>query len=282
MKTGFNLFLWTTHVRDEHFPLFEELKHAGYDGVEVPLLEGEVEHYRRVARALRDNGLECTSITVMPDAGHDCLSPDAGSRAGALDHLRWAIDCSHALGSEVLCGPFYQPLGVFSGRGAIEDEKVRAAEVHRQAAERAAEAGIKLSIEPLNRFECYFLNTIADATDYVRRVDHPSFGVLFDTFHANIEEKDPVGCITAAGTTINHVHVSENDRGTPGRGHVPWDATFQALRAIGYDGWLTIEAFGQVLPDLAAATRVWRAFFESPEEVYTEGLRLIREKWGAA
>jgi D-psicose/D-tagatose/L-ribulose 3-epimerase len=282
MKTGFNLLLWTTHVGPAHFPLFEKLKAAGYDGVEIPLFEGSVAHFEQVGRAIRDNGLGATTVTVLPDAAHSAISPDPASRQGALDHLAWALECSSALGSEVLCGPFYQPLAQFSGAGPTEDEKSWAAEVHRQAAERAAQAGLVLAIEPLNRFECYFLNTMADAKAYVRRVDHPNFGALYDTFHANIEEKDPVGCIAQTADVIRHVHISENDRGTPGKGHVPWLATFRALRATGYDGWLTIEAFGTALPALAAATKVWRSFFRSPDEVYQYGLATIRENWAAA
>ena len=282
MKTGFNLLLWTTHVGPAHFPLLEKLKAAGYDGVEIPLFEGSVAHFEQVGRAIRGNGLACTTVTVLPDPAHSAISPDPASRQGALDHFAWAIECSAALGSEVLCGPFHQPLAVFSGAGPTEDEKARAAEVHREAAEMAARSGIALAIEPLNRFECYFLNTMADAKAYVRRVDHPNFGALYDTFHANIEEKDPVGCIAETADVIRHVHISENDRGTPGKGHVPWRETFRALRAGGYDGWLTIEAFGTALPALAAATKVWRSFFPSPDEVYQYGLKTIRENWAAA
>ncbi len=282
MKTGFNLLLWTTHVTDAHLPLLKKLKAAGYDGVEIPLFEGEPAHFRRLARAIAEEGLACTSVTVLPDDAHSAISPDARSRAGALDHLRWAIDCSQALGSEVLCGPFHQPLAVFSGSGPSEAEKARAAAVHRAAAELAATAGLVLAIEPLNRFECYFLNTMADARAHVQRVGHPNFGVLYDSFHANIEEQDPQGVIAQTADVIRHVHVSENDRGTPGKGHIDFGATFKALRAAGYDGWLTIEAFGGALPALAAATKVWRAFFASPEEVYEEGLRTIRKAWAAA
>ncbi|MGH6945685.1 MAG: sugar phosphate isomerase/epimerase family protein [Geminicoccaceae bacterium] len=282
MKAGFNLLLWTTHVDEEHVPLLAALKATGYDGVEIPLFGGEVAHYRQVGGALHEHGLAATGVTVVPDAAQSPVSPEPASRARALDHLRWAIECCEALGADVLCGPFHQPLGLFSGQGPTEDEKAWASEVHRKAAEIATVAGIRLSIEPLNRFECYFLNTMADAADYVRRVGHPNFGALYDTFHANIEEKDPIGCIGAAGAAINHVHVSENDRGTPGRGHIDFPATFRALRRAGYDGWLTIEAFGQALPDLAAATRVWRGLFTTPEEVYTVGLETIRDAWRLA
>jgi D-psicose/D-tagatose/L-ribulose 3-epimerase len=282
MKTGFNLLLWTTHVSAEHFHLFDRLKAAGYDGVEIPLFEGEVAHFETVGRAVRNAGLGCTTVTVLPDQAHSAISPDPASRRGALDHFAWAIECSRAVGSEVLAGPFHQPLAQFSGAGPSEDEKRWGAEVHREAAEMAARSGLVLAIEPLNRFECYFLNTMADAKAHVQRVGHPNFGVLYDTFHANIEEKDPVGCIAEAADVIRHVHVSENDRGTPGTGHVPWLATFRALRAAGYDGWLTIEAFGAALPALAAATKVWRNFFASPEEVYEIGIRTMRDNWAAA
>ena len=282
MKAGFNLLLWTTHVTEEQFHLFERLKQAGYDGVEIPLFTGEVAHFRSVGQALRDNGLEATTVTVIPDEAHSCISPDPADRERGLDHLRWAIDCTAAIGGESLVGPFHQPLGVFSGTGPTEAEMESLADVHRRAADIAADAGIVLSCEPLNRFECYVLNTVADTLAHVERVGRANFGILYDTFHANIEEKDPVGCIAGVVHRINHVHVSENDRGTPGRGHVPWLETFRALAAGGYDGWLTVEAFGKALPDLAAATRVWRDFFTSPEEVYTEGLKLIRETWAAA
>jgi D-psicose/D-tagatose/L-ribulose 3-epimerase len=282
MRTGFNLLLWTIHVTEEHFPLLETLKATGYDGVEIPLFEGEVGHFERVGRAIRDAGLGCTSVTAIPDEAHNPISPEPANRQGGLDHLRWAIECSKALGSETLCGPFHQPLAVFSGSGPTTDELAWGAEVHRQAADLAATAGLALAIEPLNRFECYFLNTMADAKAYAERVGHANFGVLYDTFHANIEEKDPVGCIAETIDVIRHVHISENDRGTPGKGHVPWQATFDALKTAGYDGWLTIEAFGQALPALAAATKVWRPFFPNREEVYEVGLQTMQRGWAAA
>ena len=282
MKVGFNMLLWTTHVTEEAFPLLEAIKKIGYDGVEIPLFEGQPEHFEKVSKAIKDNGLACTSVTVIPDEEHSPVSPDAKHRQGAAQHLKWAIDCSAALGSDVLCGPFYQPLGVFTGQGPTEEEKQHAAEVHHNSAELAAKSNVALGVEFLNRFECYFLNTMADAADYVKRVDHPNCGVLYDTFHANIEEKDPVGCISKHIDAINHIHISENDRGTPGKGHIDWPATFKAIRSSGYDRWLVIEAFGRALPDLAAATRVWRDFFPDREQVYTEGLKFVKEQWQAA
>jgi len=282
MKTGFNMLLWTTHVTDEHLSQLQTLQKIGYDGIEIPVFEGDTAHFEKLGKAIKDNGLACTAVTVIPDEEHNPISAEPTHRQGAVEYLKWAIECSEALGAEVLCGPFYQPLGVFSGQAPTRDEKQRAAEVHAKAAELAAKADLTLAVEFLNRFECYLLNTMADAADYVKLVNHPNLGVLFDTFHANIEEQDPVGCISQHIDVVKHVHISENDRGTPGKGHIDWPGTFKALASGGYDGWLVIEAFGRALPDLAAATRVWRDFFPSREEVYTEGLKLVKKQWQAA
>jgi D-psicose/D-tagatose/L-ribulose 3-epimerase len=282
MKTGINLLLWTPFVTEEHFGILEKLKATGYDGAEVPLFSGEVDHYRKVGQALRDNGLGCTTCTVMPDEEHNPISADPKHRQGGVDYLKWVIDCNEALGSEVLCGPFYQPLGTFSGVPPTEEEKQRAAEVHQQVSDYAQQANLVLAVECLNRFECYFLNTIADGAAHAKRVNHASFGVMYDSFHANVEEKNPIGCITDHIDVIRHVHVSENDRGTPGKGHVPFGEIFKALRAGGYDQWLTIEAFGRSLPELAATTCVWRDLSASPEECYQYGHDMIRKTWGAA
>lgn len=282
MLLGFNLLLWTTHATDQDFHLLEALKKAGYDGVEIPIFEGTPEHFATVGKALSDNGLRATGVCVIPGPEADCLSDDPAVRDAALKHISWAIDCLSAAGGEVLCGPFHQPLGVFTGSPPSAAERANLADVHRRAAAYAADKTIRLSVEPLNRFECHVLNTIEDSADVVGKVDAANYGLLYDTFHANIEEKDPVGVIAPNLAAINHVHLSENDRGTPGKGHVPWGPTLSAFKRGGYDDWFVIEAFGQALPDLAAATRVWRDFFPSREEVYRHGHDFLREEWEKA
>lgn len=278
MRIGMNLLLWTTHVTEDHFPVLGQLKAAGFDGVEIPIFEGDEAHYRRLGQELDRLGLARTAVTVVgPEASP--ISPDASVRKAAGERLRWAIGMAGACGAEILCGPFHSPLGIFSGTGPTEEEKERAVEVLREAAEQAQRAGIRLAIEYLNRFECYFLTTAADAKQLVQRVNHPAFRMMYDTFHANIEEKNIAQTIANIADVLVHVHISENDRGTPGTGHVHWDDTFRTLRRVGYDGWLVIEAFGRALPALAAATKVWRDLFSSPEEVYTQGLSFIRTMW---
>lgn len=279
MKIGFNLLLWSTFIEEADFHLLETLKQVGYDGVEVPVFRGEVAHYAKIGQALRDNGLAATAVTVMPDTAHDMTRADPAERQGAVDHLRWATDNVAAMGGTVLAGPIHQALGHFTGEPRTAEEWERAVEVMRSCADYAADAGVALSVEPLNRFECYFLNTVEDAAAFCRQVGKPNVGLLYDTFHANIEEKHPVGALKEHLPWINHVHISANDRGTPGKDHVPYAATFAVLKENGYDGWLTIEAFGRALPDLAAATRVWRDFFPSREEVYSFGYDFIRKGW---
>lgn len=283
MKLGFNLLLWTTHVTDEHLPIIERLKATGYDGVEIPMFEGSPEHYAKLGERLRDAGLGSTGISIMPPGcGKSAVSAEPAERAAALDHIKWLIDCTAALGGDLAAGPLHQPLGDFTGSGATSDEKACAVEVHKAAAQYAARNGIKLSVEPLNRFECYFLNTAADAAELVTRVNEPNYGYLYDTFHLNIEENSLTDVIPATIKQINHVHISENNRGVPGAGHIAFQPIFAALKRGGYDGWLTIEAFGSALPDLAAATKIWRPLFARPEDVYERGYRLMREGWDAA
>jgi len=280
MKTGMNLLLWTGHVTEEHYAIMKDIKQAGFEGVEIPVFDTTVDHYKKVRKELDNQGLKCTTVTIaMPDANP--ISPDAKLRQAGLEHLKKVIDCNQALGAENMVGPFHSPLAVFSGVPPTEDEKMRAADVLRDAAEYAVQAKVRLCIEYLNRFECYFLTTAADAVALVKRVNHPNFKTMYDTFHAHIEEKSQAGPIRTVAPHLGHVHISENDRGTPGTGQVRWDEAFKALKDVKYDGWLVIEAFGRALPDLAAATRVWRDLFPSAREVYTQGLKLIKEKWAA-
>ena len=282
MKIGINMLLWTGHVTREQAPVLQELKNVGYDGVEVPVFDvADPAGYRQVGRLLDSIGLERTAAAIIPDADHSPISPDPRCRARAIDHLQRVVDCAAELGATVLAGPWFQPLGVFTGMQPSEAELDHCAEVHRAIAPLSRAAGLACAIEPLNRFEAHLINTCEQAISYAHRVGEQDFGILYDTFHAHIEEKDPIAALVAlhAAGVLAHVHISENDRGTPGRGHAKIQETIRTLDCLGYDGWLTIEAFSRSVPALAAATRVWRDTFRDPEQVYTEGHRLIRECW---
>jgi D-psicose/D-tagatose/L-ribulose 3-epimerase len=279
MKVGINMLLWATHVTKEHRAQIKKIKAAGADGVEIPIFEGEVPHYRELATMLDDIGLERTSCIALTTPGNNPISDDAAERQKAVDTLRHLIDCSSAVGATVMCGPMFQTLGVFSGSGPTATEKKRAADVLRAVADHAKQANVVLAVEPLNRFEAYLLNTLADASAFVKGIHHPNVGVLYDTFHANIEEKNPAEQIRKHGKCIRHVHTCSNDRGIPGQDHIDWDGTFRSLHAIGYDGWLVIEAFGRALPGIAAATKIWRDMFPSSDSVAKTGVPFLRKEW---
>jgi D-psicose/D-tagatose/L-ribulose 3-epimerase len=275
MKYGFNLLLWTGHVTEEHLPIIRALKKAGYDGVELPLFEGTPDHYARLGEHLRKLDLGVTTVSVL-GAGHNSLSNDKAERQAAVARAKWAVDCTAALGASILAGPMHSEIGYFTGNGATAQERKRGLSFHRSVGDHGAKKDVRLAVEALNRFECYFLNTMAQLADYIDEVDHPHIKAMYDTFHSNIEEKDPVAAIKTIRRHMIHVHISENDRGTPGKGHVPLDATYKALKAAKYEGWMTIEAFGRAIPALAAATRVWRDFFPNKEEVYKFGLKHMK------
>jgi D-psicose/D-tagatose/L-ribulose 3-epimerase len=281
MKIGFCMLLWTTSVGEEHRGLLEDIRATGYDGVEIPVFGGTPDDYVRIGRMLDELGLERTAVGVMPPTA-DALSDDPAMRRAAVAHLTWLAECTAALGAERVAGPLHQVLGQFSGTGPTETERERMREVHRAAGDAAGRQGVALVLEAVNRFEAYFANTMDDLCAYVASVEHPSISVLYDTFHANIAEAGPVAANTRNAALVSHVHITDNDRGVPGRGHVPWADTFRAIKASGYDNLLTIEAFGRAMPELAAATRIWRDLSESPEAVYRDGYRFIRSSWDAA
>ena len=178
-----------------------------------------------------------------------------------------------------MCGPIHSALGEFSGKGPTEDEWKWGKDILSQAADHARSVNVPLVVEYLNRFECYFLNCAADTARFVREVDHPNLKMMYDTFHANIEEKDLAEAIRCCAAETVHVHISENDRSTPGEGHVDWETTFKTLKEVGYDGWFVVEAFGLALPDLAAATKIWRRMFPTEEHLATKALEFMKSNW---
>jgi D-psicose/D-tagatose/L-ribulose 3-epimerase len=149
----------------------------------------------------------------------------------------------------------------------------------RAAAEYAGSVGIILAPEALNRFECYLYNTLDDISKLIREVNHPNLRMIFDTHHAHIEEKDSAAAIRKHADIIAHVHISENDRGTPGKGQVHWDDVFSNLVDIGYDRWLTIEAFSRNKAEFASGINVWRNFQPTLEEIYQDGYQFIKSMW---
>lgn len=175
-----------------------------------------------------------------------------------------------------MVGPFHSALGEFSGAGPTEDEWKWGVESMQAVAEHAGQVDVMLAIESLNRFETYLLNTISDAVKFARDVNHSHCRIMYDSFHANIEEKSIAEAIRTGDNAICHVHISENDRSTPGSGNIDWKANFETLGEIGYDGWMVVEAFGLALPELAAATKIWRRMYDTEEKLAWDALEFMK------
>ncbi|WP_370284731.1 MULTISPECIES: sugar phosphate isomerase/epimerase family protein [Rhodobacterales] len=282
MKLGINLLCLGGHIDESHLPLIERIAEIGYDHVEVPVMHGDPSHYAWLGERLAGLGLGRAQTSIVPDPDANPLSDDPAVRRRGLDHLSWIQDCAEALGSETVGGPFHAPMAHFTGEGPTEAEIARGAEAHRAMAERAGRNGYVLALEHLNRFETYFLNTMEQARAYVDSVGHPAFGIMYDTFHANIEEHDQAGAIRMLGEAMHVLHVSENDRGIPGRGQIDFATVFRTAKETGFDGPVVLEAFGAGVPELAAATRVWRPLFPDFETLFSESHDFIRRTWEAA
>ena len=283
MKFGMNLLLWTGAMNDDMIPVVASLKEMGYDGVEIPVFEDNIDLYTQWGVRLQEMGLECTAVTVRGEEDNP-ISLDPAVRALGVENNKRALDNAAAAGAVRLVGPYHSALGVFSGQGPTEDEWKWGVDSMRQVAEHAETVGITLGVEALNRFETYLLNTHADSARFVREVDHPNARMMYDTFHANIEEKDIAQAIRDCHDVCSLVHISENDRSTPGSGNVDWDTNFNTLKEVGYDGWMVVEAFGLALPELVAATKIWRRMYESEEQLASDALEFMKEqvaqRWG--
>jgi len=276
VKLGMNMLLWSTDVCGrEHDATFAMLKDAGFDGVEVPIFDREVDKYAELGERLGALGLEPIAVAAR-GGGESPISDDPAVHEESVAATRANIDAAAALGASLICGPLHAPLGVFSGAPPTAGERARSVAFLREVAPYAEERGVTMALEYLNRFEMYLTNTALDLAALVREVDLPRIRMMYDTYHAHIEEKDPRAALQACQDVLVHVHLSENDRSTPGAGQVDWETTFAALGEIGYDGWVSIEAFGDSLPELAGATKIWRRMFESEEQLARDGAAFIR------
>ena len=280
MRFGMNMFLWVDTLTDEILPLLEDIKQMGFDAVEIPMFETDTAKYAKWGKHFDDIGLARTGCVVRGE-GDDPMSADPAVRRKGIDANKIALDCCQAAGAETLVGPYHSALGHFSGRGATTDEWKRAVESMREVAEHAETCGVNLALEAVNRFECYLINCAADLARFCDDVDHPRCKAMYDTFHAHIEEKSIPDAIRTLKDHLIHVHISENDRSTPGAGNVRWPENFDTLHEIGYDNLMVVEAFGLSLENLIAATKIWRRMYPSEEHLAVNGLEFMKSRMEA-
>ena len=276
MKFGVNTFIWSEGFDRSNLPLLPRIKSWGFDGVEVPLFRPSEFAAAEIRKGVEANGLECTVCSVLLQ-GLSLISDDGEVRKKTRAHMQETVKAAADAGAKVLAGPLYSPVGYLPGRRRTADEWKWAVEGYQALGDTLARHQLTVAIEPLNRFETFFLNTASDAARLAGEINHPNVGVLFDTFHANIEEKDIAAGYRTVGKHLKHVHACENDRGIPGSGHVEWKGVFQALRDVRYDGWLTIESFGFALPNLSAAAAIWRDIESTPESIAVEGVKFLKK-----
>ncbi len=260
MKVYINFLLWTTYVSEDHFPLFKELKNMGYDGVEIPVMDDDYDHYRKMKKELDALGLEASTSTFM---GHDeCpMSSDPEVQAKALAKIKDNIDKAHILGAKTLIGPLYAGHKNFELEDDMESSFKRSAAIIKKAAQYAQSKGVTLCMEFLNRFEIILLNCSKDAARFCELVDEENVGILYDTHHAHLEERSIPQAFADGAKHFTHLHFSESHRGICGDGLVDWQSTADEVKKLNYQGNIVIEAFAHDVEGLREGANRWRPLF---------------------
>ena len=272
MKLGMNLLLWGTDINESLFPVLDEIKALGFDAVEVPIFNLNPDDWQVWRQKLDDLGLERLAVAINgPDANP--LSMEANMRAHALENNKKAVDCAAVIGATLLMGPIHSALGVFTGQPATAVEWQYGVAHIRALSEYAVTKNITLGIEYLNRFETYLFTCTDDMLRFIEDVNHPNCKIMFDTFHANIEEKDMAAAIERCGDKLVHVQLSENDRSTVGKGHIDFSKIINTLKSMNYKGMISIEAFSTKL----AAANIWRPMFESETQLMRDSLAYLKK-----
>jgi D-psicose/D-tagatose/L-ribulose 3-epimerase len=280
MKYGINTLLWTAAFDSSHLDLLPQLREKGFDGVEIARFDFAGFPAADIRRTCEREGLKTILCSALI-GDLSLASPDSDVRRRAREFLLTGIQTAAEIGAETFVGPFCSAVGYHTGQRRTDEEWKNAIESFRSMTPVLDEYRVTLAVEPLNRFETYFLNLTEDAVRLCEQVGHDRVGILFDTFHANIEEKSIGPALERAGRLLRHVHACENDRGIPGTGHVEWEDVFSALDRIGYDRWIVIESFGSRIPEIAKAACIWRDLAPSSEAIAFEGLAFLKGKRGA-
>ncbi len=274
---GANLWIWdspiTATVIRERASFVAAM---GFELIEFPLEQPDDWTPEGVADALAETGLVASVCAVMAP-GRDLTSDDAATVRATQDYLRTCIKAAAGIGAGIVAGPMYSPTGLTGALSAEERaERIdRLAQHLRPLADDARDAGVRLAIEPLNRFETSLFNTDAQTMELINRLDHPSVGLLLDTFHMNIEERDIPGAIRVAGGALIHFHACGNDRGAPGNDGIDWPGIQDALAEIDYDGPLSIESFTSANRTIATAASIWRPLAPSQDDLAHDGLAFL-------
>ncbi len=247
MKIGISAFAWCSHFGANHLNILPRIREFGIESLEVPLIGTAKLHTTALRRALDANDLEVSICAILP-YDRNPISPDPLARNRAIEHLRVCIETTAEIEGTILCGPLYAPLGYMPSPYRTVDEWNWGLDCFHQLGPLLAATGVSLALEPVNRAESHFMKTCAEARLFCDALQHHNIGVNLDTFHANIEEASIEVAVSASGHHLKHVHVSENQRGPLGSGHIDFSALVRELRRRSFSGALMIEGFGT--PDI--------------------------------
>jgi len=275
---GINTFSWTSPFQTKDLHLLAKAKAMGFDIVEIPL-EAETDvDYQQAAAAYKQAGLKCIVCAVM-GASRDPAHEDEAVQRGGVAYLKHLVDAVATMGGELVAGPLYSAVG--RQWQATPDQRrrdlERCAKNLKEVARYAEGKGVTLAIEPLNRFETSFINLTEQAVELMRMVGSPNVKLMIDTFHGNIEEKSLGKAIETAGKDLVHLHANENDRGTPGSGHVAWAEIASALKKVKFSGSLSIESFTTEVKEIARAAAVWRPLAPTMDGLARDGLAFLKK-----
>lgn len=274
IQFGASTFIWVSPFSTADFDLVHKAKAMGYDILEVAVEQQDLIDWARLKEITRQAGIKVTiSGAFGPD--RDISSTDAAIRENGYQYIADCIRIAQDMGSPVFTGPVYSAVGKtrLVSEAQKQQERTWCVENLKRVGEVAAQHGVVVGVEPLNRFETDMINTVDQALSLVREVNHPNIKISLDTFHSNIEEKDIPAAIRRIGAELLcHVQGNECDRGTPGTGHLDWPGIKTALTDIGYDGAVVIETFGSPSKELARAACIWRPLANSADELASEGL----------
>ncbi|HYZ25219.1 MAG TPA: sugar phosphate isomerase/epimerase family protein [Rhodopila sp.] len=263
-KIGVISMTYARPITAAHFPLFARMRAAGMDFCELLVPEPDEVDPAAVGRAARNAGLSLV-MAARVNLERDLASEHASARQGGIAYLREAIDIAVACGAGMIGGPLYGTPLVFAGRAPRpfdpvqrQERVARVVEGLRQTGAYAESKGVRLAIEPLNRFETDFCNTGRQACELAAMVASKAVGVMLDTFHMNMEENDLAEAILEAAPHLIHFQANENHRGFLGTGHIDWPPICRALFRIGYEGVITLEPFRRTDHALSVPLAQWK------------------------
>ena len=277
MRFGINTFLFTSPFTNASTALFRGFRRWGFESVEIALEHESHVDPRFVRSELERNGLVCGSLCGAYGPGRDLRGTRAEQEA-CLDYVHHMIDAAGVLGARTLVGPIYSAVG----RAEFVPERERRAQWKlvarnlKKVCRYADKKGVTIALEPLNRFETDFINTCEQAIRMIRDVGSPALAIHLDTFHMNIEEKDPAAAIRRAGKLLGHFHACGSDRGTPGNDHIDWPRIAAALKAVHYDRDVVIESFTPDVQVIARAAAIWRNMEANKQDIAVKGVRFLK------